>query len=185
MKHLVWMIVLGVVCGAASASAEERGTKTTQPGKTTTTAADVQTAPPATTTSVRDLPTTETTSPVNRPLLVSGTLLLGGTYAASAAAAYRSARPEDQKYLYLPLAGPWLDLAHRDTLARPAGGETINKALLVIDGVGQGLGALMMISSLFVPEKTTQHWYLVGDDEVHGGPMAIGTGYGLGAAGRF
>jgi hypothetical protein len=187
MKHLAWMIVLGMASLTGSASGKERVTTrpaTPTTGQTTTTSADVEATPPPPPT-VRELPSTETKSPVNRALLASGTLLLGGTYATSAIVAFSSSRPEDQKYLYIPVAGPWMNLEKRDTAARPSVNERANKALLALDGIGQGLGALMMISSLFIPERTTRHWYLIGNEDVHGGPIAVGTGYGLGAAGRF
>jgi hypothetical protein len=134
---------------------------------------------------VEDLPTTETKSAINRPLMTTGIILLGGSYAASAVAAYTSERSEDQKNLYYPVAGPWMDLANRDCNARPCSNEGLDKALLIADGVAQGLGAIGVVTSLFIPEKTTRHWYLIGDDDLHGGPTRVGTGYGLGAAGRF
>jgi len=135
---------------------------------------------------VRDLPTTEKVSPVNRPLLITSTVLLAGTWGTSIGFAYGSKRDEDQKYLYYPVAGPWLDLAHRDCDARPCSNEDINKALLIADGVGQGLAVLGILTSLFIPERTTRRWYLIGSDRsVVGGPMRVGTGYGVGALGRF
>lgn len=133
----------------------------------------------------RDLPSTETSSIVNRPLLITSTLLFAGTWGTSIGFAYFSDRPEDQKYLYYPVAGPWLDYANRDCAARPCTNEGLNKALLIADGIGQGLGALGMVTSFFIPEKTTRHWHLIGADIIHAGPTRVGTGYGIGAMGRF
>jgi hypothetical protein len=59
------------------------------------------------------------------------------------------------------------------------------KALLVADGIAQGLGALMLVSSFFIPEKKTSHWYLIGSNDLRVAPSNVGTGYGLGAMGRF
>jgi hypothetical protein len=132
-----------------------------------------------------DLPTTETSSPVNRPLLVTSVLVLGGTYGASAIAGFMSSRPEDQHNLYYPVAGPWMDLANRDCASRPCNNEPLNKVLLIADGVGQGLAAIGVVSSFFLPEKTTRHWYLLGNSEVRWAPTSVGTGYGLAAVGRF
>jgi len=136
-------------------------------------------------TSSLDLPTTETNSPVNRPLLLTSTLILGGTYGASAIAGFASSRPSDQHNLYYPVAGPWMDLANRDCASRPCNNETLNKVLLVADGIGQGLASLGIVSSFFLPEKTTRHWYLLGNSEMQWAPTSVGTGYGLAAVGRF
>jgi len=135
---------------------------------------------------VRDLPSTEKVSVVNRPLLLTGTLVLAGTYGTSIGFAYYSNRAEDQKYLYYPLAGPWLDLGNRDCNARPCNNENLNKGLLIADGIGQGLGVVAIVTSLFLPERKTRRWYMIGDGRsVLGGPMRVGTGYGLGAIGQF
>jgi len=150
---------------------------------TTSALVTTQNGPP-----VEDVPTEETTSPVNRPLLTTGAVILGGTYAASAIDAAASGRPEDHKYLYYPVVGPWMDLANRNCGATPCGNgsnETLNKALLIADGIGQGIGLVGMVASLFIPETTTRHWVLIGNDKVQAGPTMVGTGYGLGAVGRF
>jgi hypothetical protein len=147
--------------GATTASTSTTVSADTTPMPATTTPAVAPTASSSPTT-IEQEPTTETKSPINRPLLLTSFLLLGGTYAASAIDAAESGRPSDHKYLYYPVVGPWLDLANRNCEARPCGGETGNKALLILDGVGQGLGALGMITSLFIPEKTTKNWKLRG-----------------------
>jgi hypothetical protein len=171
MKHVAWMIALGVICGAGAASARER---------TTTTPQTEQTRP------APEVCVTEATSPVNRPMLTAGLLFFGATYAASAATAYVSSRPEDQRYLYIPVAGPWLDIAHRrETTSRAATNEGFNTTLLFFGGAAQGLGALMVLGSLFVPETKEPSWHIVGTDKLHVHPMAVGSGYGIGAAGRF
>jgi hypothetical protein len=133
---------------------------------------------------------TETTSPINRPLLVTGVVLLGGTYVASAVDSLASGRPEDRANLALPIVGPWMDFANRNCAATPcasggSGVETFNRALLIADGIGQGLGALSIVTSFFLPEKSTHHWLLIGDEHVTAGPTMVGSGYGLGAVGRF
>jgi len=142
-------------------------------------------APAPTPMSTLDLPVTETSSPINRPLMTTSLIVLGGSYGASAIVAYASSRPEDQKNLYYPVAGPWMDLANRDCNSRPCNNETLNKVLLIADGAGQGLAALGVLSSFFLPEKSTRHWYLLGNNDVHWAPSSVGSGYGLAAAGRF
>ncbi len=139
----------------------------------------------ATGTGPTDLPAPETTSWVNRPLLVTGTVLLAGSYVPSAIVAYTSDRPADQTNLYYPVVGPWLDLADRNCNARPCSNAALDDVLLIADGIGQGLGALGVVTSFFLPDHTTRHWYLIGDDHVHGGPSRVAGGYGFTAMGSF
>ncbi len=132
-----------------------------------------------------DVPVTETKSPINRPLLLTSTLVFGGTYAASAVVSITSDRPSDKSNLAIPVVGPWLDLANRDTDNRPSNNEGLNKALLIADGVAQGLGAIGMVASFFIPEKTVRHFYVLGNEKLHVAPTRVGTGYGLGGGGTF
>lgn len=134
-----------------------------------------------------DLPAPDTTSWVNKPLLITGAVVLVGSYVPAATVAYTSERPADQTNLYYPVVGPWMNLADRQCNDRPCGdNEGIAKGLLIADGIGQGLGALAVVSSLFLPGKTTRHWYLIGNDKTHAGPTRVGiAGYGFGASGTF
>jgi hypothetical protein len=126
-----------------------------------------------------------TVSPINRPLLATGLVLFGGPYIASVIVAAESERPADQNHLFIPVVGPWLDLANRGTDVRPANNESANQALLILDGIGQGLGALAIVTSMFIPEKSNQHWYVIGDRRFHAMPTNIGSGYGVLGAGDF
>jgi hypothetical protein len=129
--------------------------------------------------------TTKTTW-INRPLLVTGFVLLGGSYAISSVVGAESNRPSDNPNLYYPVVGPWLDLGQRTcTLQFPCSNETGNKALLIIDGTIQGLGALAVVTSFFLPEKVGRHFLIIGGDKLHASPTTVGSGYGLGAGGRF
>jgi hypothetical protein len=130
--------------------------------------------------------TSERASPINRPLLLTSFLLFGGTFGASAIDAATSGRDADKNNLYYPVVGPWMDYAKRCDGANPCNGnETGYKALLILDGVGQGLGAIGMVTSLFVPERSTRHWLIIGGADFYAAPTAVGTGYGVGAAGAF
>jgi len=55
--------------------------------------------------------------------------------------------------------------------------------------VFQGLGALGVLSSFFVPERRTRNWYLIGGGRRHAqysiSPNMAKGSYGLGASGRF
>lgn len=134
-----------------------------------------------------DLPAPSTRSWVNRPLLITSTLVLVGSYVPATVVAFTSDRPSDQTNLYYPVVGPWLDLANRDCSNRPCpDGDALGKVLLIADGIGQGLGALGVVTSFFLPNKVTRNWYLVGGEKFHAAPTHIGTGgYGLSAAGSF
>lgn len=175
---------------STSTSSSTTTTTTTTPvatatSTTHTTAADTTALPPEPMPRASDEPVVERRSWVNRPLLVTSSILLVGSYVPMAAIAYTSDRPSDQTNLYYPVVGPWMNLADRQCDVRNCNHEGVNKAMLILDGVGQGLGALGVVTSLFIPEKTTSNWYLVGNDKAHGGPTRVGTGYGIGAAGVF
>jgi hypothetical protein len=67
----------------------------------------------------------------------------------------------------------------------PCSKEAGNKALLIIDGSIQGLGALAVVTSFLLPEKVGRHFLIIGGDELHASPTMVGSGYGLAAGGRF
>jgi hypothetical protein len=91
----------------------------------------------------------------NRFLLGSGVFTLGAAYVPSLVVASESDRSADN-HLYAPVVGPWFDLAARGHCSSgDCSGETVNKVLLVTDGVFQGLGALQIISSFVMPETRT------------------------------
>ena len=113
----------------------------------------------------------------NRGLLASGLFLFGVSYTASAIIAGSSPHPGDDR-LYVPVAGPWMDLANRPecvaTGMNSCDTETSNRVLLVFDGVFQGLGALALLSSFFVPETTTHSATEEAKPHVHITPTTYG-----------
>jgi hypothetical protein len=127
----------------------------------------------------------------NGTLLASGVIVLGGSYAASVIVAGTSDHDGDH-HLYVPIAGPWLDLTNRGSC--PVGStacdnETTYKVLLVIDGVLQAAGALQIVGALLSPEPqdvTTertahaQSAFLIAPTR-----MGMGAGYGVAALARF
>lgn len=178
--------------GAARAQSETPATTTTNAATTTASSSDAPatTAAVVPTTGARpalDIPAPDTTtSPVNRPLMVTSALLLGGTYVASAIDAAISHRDADKNNLYYPIVGPWTDYANRGCdAAHPCSNETGYQVLLILDGIGQGLGTIGIIASLFIPEKATRNWFLIGDGGLHAAPSSVGSGYGLTAGGAF
>ncbi len=167
-----------------SARAATSTTVDTATSTTRTTSADTTAMPPELPRTA-DIPPPERRSWVNRPLLITSSILLVGSYVPMAAIAYTSDRRADQTNLYYPVVGPWMNLADRQCDIRPCNNEGLNKAMLILDGVGQGLGAIGVVTSFFLPNTSTSNWYLVGDDKAHAGPTRVGTGYGMGAAGVF
>jgi hypothetical protein len=117
--------------------------------------------------------------------LVTGLVFFGATYATSAVIGAMADREDDKKLVY-PVAGPWMDLANRDCTNNTCSSEDLKKGLLIADGVVQGLGALSILMSFVLPEKTTRKWYLIGQEGTHVTPMKMGYGgFGLGAVGKF
>lgn len=97
------------------------------------------------------LDTVEYTGP-DRGLLKGGAWTLGLSYAPALVVGIASPLPED-RYLLAPVAGPWLDFAKRDCPSCTH--EGWNKALLVTDGLIQGVGALEILGAFLFVERTT------------------------------
>src|SRR5258708_33704054 len=92
--------------------------------------------------------------------------------------------------LYIPVGGPWLDLAHRPDcggyqMAQCNDMEPFYKVLLIEDGILQGIGALevlagMASSSPHHPTETARS----SKPTLRVVPTVVGRGgYGLGAVG--
>ncbi len=129
----------------------------------------------------------------NRPLLHSGIWVLGLSYVPAVIVAAESHR-EGDKRLYIPVAGPWMDLASRSNCPTnvTCSNETTNKVFIVIDGVFQGLGAFNIVGAFVFPETRTvtvgsskRSATSVSSLSVHLRPIKIGGNYGLAAAGTF
>lgn len=132
-------------------------------------------------------PRTYRSSVPNTPLLVTGLVMFGASYGASAIAGSVSNRGTDDN-LYYPVVGPWMALDERDCSTNACSNKTLHTALLVGSGVVQGLGVLGMAMSLFIPQTTTEEWYLIGDSsEPHLllAPVAGPNELGAVALGRF
>lgn len=127
---------------------------------------------------------TERSSLPNTPLLVTGVVVLGASYGASAIGAARSESETDDK-LYYPVVGPWMALSDRDCSVDPCGRKTLDTTLLVGSGVVQGLGALSVLMSLVIPRTTTHSWYLIGTEDLNVTPLGGYGELGAVAVGRF
>lgn len=154
-----------------------------QPASTTTTTAAPY-YPPGSDTSERTIERRP-----NRSLLSTGVGIFVISYGASAVAGAISDRESD-KNLFIPVVGPWMDLADRNCATSQSCGnrEDINKAMIITSGVVQGAGVLMALSSLLIPEKTTvteTRGSAKTKPSVAVSPISFGAGAGLGAIGRF
>jgi len=119
----------------------------------------------------------------NAFLFSSGLVTTGLSYTPALVVAVNSDRSED-KYLYAPFVGPWLDLAARDDDSK------VNRTLLVVDGVFQTIGALQLIASLMFIDSGSSNVASSDDgsfvSQATVAPARLAEdGYGLVAVGRF
>jgi hypothetical protein len=131
--------------------------------------------------------TSEATGP-SMPMVGSGIAILALSYGPAVIVATTSGLGADRS-LYVPLAGPWIDLTQRPGC--PSGGscdgETTSKVLLVTDGVFQGIGAITILGGfLDIAHETTTVRVAQSRSFVHLSPAQLGSGgYGLLASGAF
>jgi hypothetical protein len=100
-------------------------------------------------------------------LLGAGLATFVFSYAPAATVPIYSDHKGDQ-YLYIPFAGPWLDLANRGcagptvmtpngpyelSSARTCGTSAVEEGALITAGIFQGLAALQIMGSFFIPEN--------------------------------
>lgn len=126
----------------------------------------------------------------NTALLWSGAVMLGLSWGAGAVVGSESPLSEDRA-LFVPVAGPWIDLGTRPARG-DRGEETAAKVGLAVDGVFQGLGALQIIGAFVWPRRhDTVTTAKVDSKKIfkptfHVAPTHVGiAGYGLGAGGTF
>jgi hypothetical protein len=163
VRRALNLSIASLLCGLAS-GASAQGTTTTEttevttpappPAETYTTVTTAPTAPPAASTtyttttpsSSRTYVDTETYDGLpNRHYLSSGATLLTISYIPSVIVAGVKDWHGDTSLFY-PVVGPWMYLKREP---HDAGG----KALLVIDGLAQDLGALDILLGFFIPER--------------------------------
>jgi hypothetical protein len=117
----------------------------------------------------------------NAGLITGGAIMFGIPYATSVIVAASSDRAGD-KHLFIPLAGPWMDLADRGRCRGfSCDNETSNQVLLVVDGILQGVGALQIVSGFIFPSTKT----VTRTVGVHVTPTGGRSSVGLAAYGSF
>ena len=160
--------------------AAKKGAKDTEEavGTTTTTAANY------------GQPGAEQAAPLNPnlPLLSLGAGVFGVTYVSSAAVGLFGSRSADNN-LFIPVVGPWIDLADRGCDTQPCSDEGIKGTLLVASGILQLGGLATMAASFFVPpsaELQEEREEAATKPSVHVMPVSMGRGAaGIGAFGTF
>jgi hypothetical protein len=129
---------------------------------------------------------TDTETRANSEMIATGLVIFGLSYGAVVIVAATSDRSDDQR-LYVPVVGPWLDLANRDSCSidqASCDGETRNKVLLVADGVFQAGGVLTLVYGLLTPHRVQMT--STSDAGVRVLPTSFGRGApGISVLGRF
>jgi hypothetical protein len=126
----------------------------------------------------------------NRALLGTGIVTFGVAYVPAVVVAGESSQSVDH-HLYVPVVGPWLDLANRPGCGPGSiacDTETTNKVLLATDGIFQGLGVISVVAAFLSPEHERAVVETGSTDKptLHVSPAQIGAGgYGLRAFGQF
>ena len=118
----------------------------------------------------------------NGALIASGLTMFGVSYIPSMIVAASSNQPGDTS-LFVPVVGPWMDLAQRDNgcFYGRCEHDTGNKVMLVMNGVFQGLGALQIAGGFLFPTTRT----VTQVASVHVLPSVSATQVGLTAVGAF
>jgi hypothetical protein len=137
----------------------------------------------------------------NPALLRTGVAVLAVSYLPAAGVAFFSDHKGDAN-LFIPVAGPWIDLGTRGcsgstiwTASGPVETSTgytcgttgWEQAALITDGIVQGLGALAILGSLMIPERQWAAWARPSPSPHFTlGPTSFGgRAMGAFAAGRF
>jgi hypothetical protein len=180
MRHIGLLSALGVAGTLLSLSATSLADNTTIVQQAPAPAPVVVAAPPAEQTPVYTGP--------NVPMITSGLVTFGLAYIPAIVVAGESTQAADHN-LYVPIIGPWVDIANRprcNTFGGPdCATETTDKVLIGVDGVFQGLGAITTVLGFLTPER---HEYVVDGQakpQIQVSPTRVGSGYGLGAVGTW
>jgi len=124
----------------------------------------------------------------NPVLLSTGLLTIVGSYTPAIVVAATSDHRGDQ-YLYIPVAGPWIDMASRGCApgqTRRCGATTLETAGLATIGVAHLLGVGQVLASIFIPQPRVMTLHEVKPAKLQVTPTMIGSGgYGLSASGAF
>jgi hypothetical protein len=119
----------------------------------------------------------------NKPLLLTGAIMLAGAYVTTAALTGASKNDNADKNLYLPVVGPWVHLGSRNATESNSTTDTL---LVAGSGLIQGAGVGLIVASFFVPERVPTATIQAGNTKIHFAPASFGLGSaGVGAGGTF
>lgn len=168
---------VGTPAASTPAASAATPAPVTATSTTTTTAGDPSMSPSPAYTSSPDTTTVVENRRPNRALLITGGLLFAGSYVTTAAVAGGAGSVRDHD-LYIPVAGPWINLATRGT-DQPS--NTRDTILIAGSGLLQGAGLGMAVMSFFIPEKANVATIAAGPVKMTLTP----TAGGVGAVGSF
>ena len=120
----------------------------------------------------------------NAPLFTTSAVMFAGSYGGSIIVAAGSNKIGDN-HLYVPVVGPWLDLNDRSNCASADGRCDFGsspKALLIIDGIVQGIAVLGIADSFLQP---THHKVETRTASLKVVPTATTSSAGFSVLGRF
>jgi len=131
-----------------------------------------------------------------RGLVIAGTIVLAVPYGLGLAGAGGGNFPNSSGWLILPVFGPWLTLASRHSGSRDCtsafdgastcvhtGEDDVTRTFLILDGMMQLGGAVMLTVGLASPTKVVARDFV---GSLHFAPSTIGRdGYGGFVTGKF
>jgi len=182
MKNaLLGSLAIGLVLVSSSALADDvvQGPPAPAPTTTATTTTtssplDPSTQPPP---PEKDTVTLYQSHRPNKAYLYTGGLIFLGSYTTTAVL---NATNDVDKSLYIPVIGPWMHIADRDST------DALDTVLIAGSGVLQGAGILLMTASMFIPERVPAATIQAGNVRLNVAPTAYGRGSaGIGAIGTF
>jgi hypothetical protein len=135
-----------------------------------------------------------TYSPPNNPLFIGGAITFGVSYVPAVIVA-AALNTHYDNYLYIPVVGPWIDIANRpqcgNGLLQPScSSQTGRKIIIAGVGILQAVGATAMVLGLVLPGRHTELVTAKSDrsKKLHVDvlPSSVGRdGYGVIAVGDF
>jgi hypothetical protein len=133
-------------------------------------------------------PSAEQPQPPNAMLITTGAVIFAVPYGFSVASAATSHVSSD-KWLYVPVAGPWGDIIARlaCTSSNCKGDLAVAALPLVLSGLGQAAGVGVIIKALIDPPNGWAQPQKAADNRPHiqVTPVSYAGGGGLAAFGKF
>ncbi len=119
----------------------------------------------------------------NKPLLFTGGAAFLAAYAPTLILTTATSNSKTNQVLYIPLVGPWVRLASPTSTTSVT---TVDTMLIIGSGVVQGIGAVLMATSLFIPGRVPLPTLQAGDTRIYFQPTSFGvTSAGASAVGSF